>query len=231
MTRNDLRTELQACGFGNTTADVIRENRWLDTAYLWVWNSRDTAGAPVKWSFEQADQVALVVIGADNTPTMPADFGDALWIMDDQGSELEEMEPEKFDRIFQPGVTAGATAPRPWAFKSVNRQVTFGPEPSVGATYTMSYRRRVSHYNAAGAVVAGTFTDDRDYPLWPDHHMVLVYHAALTGHAMRSNPFSQMFQLLRDDALQQMRNDLEAEWAPAQTWGDGGFQAAGGYTG
>jgi len=41
-----------------------------------------------------------------------------------------------------------------------------------------------------------------------------VYHAALTGNAMRSNPFSQLFQQLRDEALQQMRNDLEAEWSP-----------------
>jgi hypothetical protein len=229
MTRADMRSELQATGFGNTTADVIRQNRWLDTAYLWVWNSRDQAGAPVKWSFQQADQVALVVVGSDSTPVMPSDFGQAGWIMDDQGTELLEMEAEQFDRTFQPGVDTGDTAERPYAFKSVNGQVTFGPTPSAGATYTTSYRRRVSHYNAAGSVVGGTFTDDGDYPLWPDHHLVVVYHAALIGNAMRSNPFAQTFQALRDDALQQMRNDLEADWAPAQTWGDGGWQDTGGY--
>lgn len=228
MNRAAMRAELQAIGYGSTTGEIIRQNNWLDAAYLWVWNARDPSGAPINWSFEHVDQATLAVVGGVAAPVMPADFGDVDWIEDSQGCQLRELEPELFDRTFAPGTSQGQTAARSWAFKVVNRQVTLGPTPSGTGSYKWSYRRRVSHYTSGGTVMSGTFTDDGDSPLWPDHHLLLVWHAALIGGVSTSNPFSVSFQGLRDDALQQMRTDLEAEFAPAQVWGDGGW---GSYTG
>lgn len=222
-----MLTELQACGFGNDTASVIRQKLWIDQAYLWVWNAQDPSGANINWSFEKVDQATFAVTGGSATPSMPADFDHADWIEDDQGSQLQEMEAELFDRTFAPSSAFGQTSARAWAYKVVNSQVVLGPTPTVSASYKMSYTRRVSHYNNGGAVVKGLFTDDGDTPIWPDHHMVVVFAAALTGHAMNSNPFAQLYEQLRDGALQSMRADLEAEFAPSQVWGDGNWSAYG----
>lgn len=222
MTRGEMLTALQATGFGNTTADLVSQKQWLDAAYLWVWNARDPQGVPITWSFEKVDQTTLAVVAGTAAVTMPSDFGTVDRIVDNYGSRLDELDPDTFDTWFAPDVAANATG-LPAAYKVVNRQVVFGPTPSASATFRWSYRRRVSHYNASSAITAGTLSADTDTPLWPDHHLILVHAAALIGHSGFSNPFSELFQSLRDEALSVMRTDLEAEFAPSQVWGDGGW--------
>jgi hypothetical protein len=209
VNRAALRAELQATGFGGSTAEQIRLNNWLDAAYTYVWNEGD-------WSFKKVDQAILAVSGA--SPTMPADFGTVDYIEDNFGALLEQLEPERFDAYFQP-IPNPVTGP-PWSYKVVNRQVVFGPAPTGAVNFKWSYTRRVVHLDNALATQPGTLGADTDSPFWPvDHHMVLVYAAALIGHSMNSNPFGQGFAALRDDALRAMREDLEVELAPGLQWG------------
>ena len=231
MNRAALRTELQATGFNNTTSDVTRQNLWLDAAYLWVWHAKDEQGVDINWVFEKADQVALPVVANNASPVMPTDFGSADWLFDDQGNEINELEPEIFDRYYAADAALGVTAARAEAYKIRGTQIVLGPKPSVSANYLLSYTRTVAHFDVSLATVGGLFVADTDTPLWPNHHMILVYHAALVGHVMGSNPFSVSFQGLRDQALQAMRTDLETEFAPSQTWGDGGWGSTYGYGG
>jgi hypothetical protein len=223
VNRSTLRTELQASGFGTDSASVTRQNNWLDAAYTWIWNARDPSGVKINWSFAKVDQANLTVTANDSTPTMPADVGTVDWIIDATGQQLDELDPEEFDRQFAGIVQTGA----PYAYKVVNRVVTLGPTPSAAATFTWSYTRRVSHFSSDGVtIVSGTLANDSDIPIWPaDHHMILVFHAALVGHALNSNPFAGTMQGLRDDALQAMRADLEYEFATGQQWGDGGWSS------
>lgn len=225
MNRGQIRTELQHTGFGNNTKDVTRQNQWIQAAEEWVWNARDPQGVPVRWSFAQVDQAAFPVT-AGTQPATPDDWDGPDWILDSQGVRLDELDPQRFDELFGPGMAAGQTG-TPLAYKVMNRQITFGPTPGASQTMTVSYRRRLSHLNSSGTVVAGPMAVDSDMPLWDGHHMILVYHAGLIGGALASNPFVSMFQQLRDDQLAAMRNDLEAEFAPAQVWGDGRWRDVG----
>lgn len=210
MTRAQLRTELQATGFGTSTAEVTSQNAWLDMGYAFVWAAAD-------WLFKKVDQASLTVTAADSTPTMPTDLGSVDWINDNYGCEMIRLDPEEFDAYF--AVVPTQSGP-PWGYKVVNRIVTLGPTPSAAATFTWSYRRRVTHYDVANAIVAGPMSVDTDYPFWPaEHHHVLVYHAAMVGHALRSNPAAVTMQGLRDDALEAMKEDLGPELAPGLQWG------------
>ena len=193
MNRAALRTELQATGFNNTTGDVVRQNLWLDAAYLWVWNAKDEQGVDINWTFEKADQVALPVVGGSASPVMPTDFESADWLFDDQGNEINELDPEIFDRRYAAMAAQGQTAARAEAFKVRGTQIVLGPKPSVSANYLLSYTRSVAHYDVSLTTVPGLFTADTDTPIWPNHHMILVFHAALVGHVMGSNPFSVSF--------------------------------------
>lgn len=220
LTRLAMQTEMQASGFGTDTASVTRQNNWIDAAYMWVWNARTRSGTPVRWSFDRVDQATLAVVAGTAAPTMPSDFGKALWIEDDQGTPLRELDAESFDRTFA-GDSINAVTGQPFAFKVVNRQVTLGPIPAATASYRWSYERRVAHFNVSDVATGGTFTVDTDYPLWPDHHMVVVFAAAAIGHALNSNPAAVTMEGLRDDALLAMRADLEVESAPGAVWGVG----------
>ena len=213
MTRAQLRAELQATGFGVSTADVTSQNYWLDAAYTWVWNAAD-------WSFLNVDQASLAVTVGDDTPTMPGDLGVVRWILDDAGSELEELEPRNFDDLYRPGVIDAVRA-TPSSFKVVNRIVTLGPVPDATKTFTWSYERRVSHYQSDGVTVAsGTMGADADIPLWPaDHHQVLVWAAATVGHGARSSPAAATMQALRDDALAAMEADIAVSLPVARQMG------------
>lgn len=213
MTKAELRTELQATGFGLTSPEVIRQNEWLKAAYTWVWNAAE-------WSFKQVDMTSLAVTAGDSTPTMPSDFGTVRRIFDNQGSELRELDPDAFEREFQAGIISGERG-NPWAFKVVNRQYTLGPTPSASATFQHSYERRICHLETDGSTITAGFMDeDDDLPLWPvDHHMILVYHAAMVGHGMNSNPAAVTFQGLRDDHFEAMLTDLVAEKPVGRQYG------------
>src|SRR4051812_28328925 len=126
-----MRTELQATGFGIATADVTRENLWLDQAEFWVRNPPDPPRLAIGWSFRHVDQGTLAVSGA--TPTMPAGFGSVDYIVDDLGQELTELAPEDFDAYYASAAALGLTAARADSFKVVNRQVTLGPTPAMTA--------------------------------------------------------------------------------------------------
>jgi hypothetical protein len=219
LVRSDMRTELQGTGFGNSAAEQVRQNNWLDAAYLWVWNARDPQGVAVDWSFKRVAQATLAVTPGVQ-PTMPTDFDSVDWITDQYGEMVPEFDPQTFDALFAADAVAGRRG-QPQGYKVVNRQVTFGPTSGVTASFSMSYTRRVTHFNSLDVATFGTFSVDSDYPYWPDHHLIVVYHAAFLGHAMNSNPAAITMQGLRDEALQAMRADLEAEFAPAQVWSSG----------
>ncbi len=207
MTKAELRTQLQRTGLGVAAADVTSQNESLRAAYVWVWNAAN-------WSFRKIDMGSLTVTSGDATPTMPSDLGTVTDIYDANGTALEELDPDQFDRYFQPSVVLSQRG-TPYAYKVVDRQVTLGPTPAATQTFKWSYERRVCHLDSATQLpVAGFMIDDADLPLWPvDHHMILVYHAAMVEHGTYGYPTAATFQDLRDDAFQAMRDDLTSEMA------------------
>lgn len=212
MNRAAMRTQLQRTGLGSAAADVTSQDESLKAAYTWVWNAAD-------WSFKKVDMAILTVTASDATPTMPADVGKVADIFDHNGRALRELDPDEFDRLFQPGVTTSARG-TPVAYKVVGRIVTLGPTPDAARTFRWSYDRRISHFQADGVtVVAGPMDADTDLPLWPDdHHMLLVHHAAMVEHGIVGSQLAATMQDLRDDALEAMREDLVVERAPGRQW-------------
>lgn len=212
MTLAELRTQLQRTGLGTAAADVTSQNESLRAAYVWVWNADD-------WSFKKVDMASLTVVAGTAAPTMPSDLGTVTDIFDADGHALTELDPDVFDRTFQPAVVASQRG-KPSAYKVVNRQVTLGPTPQASQTFRWSYDRRVSHFQTTTTTVAGGFMDaDADNPMWPvDHHMILVHHAAMIEHGIYGYAGAATYQDLRDDALEAMREDLIEEAAPGRQW-------------
>lgn len=207
MTKAELRTQLQRTGLGTAAADVISQNESLRAGYAWVWNAAE-------WSFRKIDMGSLSVTAGDSTPTMPADFGTVTDIFDQDGYALTELDPDEFDRVFQPSVVMSLRGV-PSAYKVVDRQVTLGPIPVSTTTFRWSYNRRVCHLDSVTQLpVAGFMIDDPDLPLWPvDHHMILVHHAAMLEHGLYGYATAATHQDLRDDAKDAMVEDLIGERA------------------
>jgi hypothetical protein len=205
MNRAALVAEILNQGF-DPGQDVAHARRWLDSAYGWVWNAAE-------WEFQRVGPVVMAVTTGDDTPALPADYGDSLRIFDNTGNYLEPLDPDIFDMIYMPGLIA-ATTGTPIAWKMENRIVYLGPTPSGNSNFRIAYKRRLAHFLADGSTVtAGPMVLDTSQPLWEaSHHMVLVYAAAMIGRAIRGEApdtgSSVALRQMRDDTITAMIADL-----------------------
>lgn len=195
LTRADLVTAILGRRFPSST-QTTNARRWLNSAYLQVWSAHP-------WTFETVSLANLAVTVNNRTPTVPTDFADVLDLYDDAGWPLVRMNERDYERAYASGIVAAA-AGQPAAFTVIDRQILLGPIPQASATYKLSYRRRLSHRDTALAVVAGAMSVDTDYPLWSDHHAVLIPRAAAIGLAEINDPTWQLQQQEYERQLQLM---------------------------
>jgi hypothetical protein len=205
--------------------DAIRERRfpssspaaqWLAAAYADVWNAHN-------WTFKEVSRAAFYTTAdgtstgaASPTPLMPAAFGRARALYDDQGCALVELDQGEFERRYTPYLTPSVVTGRPEAFMVVNRQITLAPTPDSKYAFTLSYRRRLATRTAGGAVQAGFFQNNTDLPLWDDHHYLLVLRAKLIGLRDRSDPTASDLQGEYGQLLEAMREDYTVATARRQ---------------
>lgn len=160
--------------------------RWLSTAYTDVWNAAD-------WTFKKVFDVALDTVDDGNDPnympTMPTDFQSVLSLYDDNGDELVEMTRDELQDQYRADRVAGVTG-RPEAFAVSARQIMLAPSPDQSYSFTMDYVRRICHRDSGGLIVVGFFDDSATdhYPLWDDHHYLLVPRAQTIGLKTLNDP-------------------------------------------
>jgi hypothetical protein len=192
--------------------------RWLGTAYSDVWHASD-------WTFKRVSLSNLSVVAGTRTPTMPTDYGESLLLVDQYGDELERMPQEQFEATFASDFALNVRG-APWAFTVVSGQLILGPIPSTTATFLHSYQRRVSHLQSDQATVQAGFMDaDADYPLWSDHHGVLIPRAVAIGLQELNDPTWQEPQQEYERQLSRMEEDH------GQKKVAGGYRAGSGHWG
>jgi hypothetical protein len=184
--------------------------RWLATAYQDVWSAAD-------WTFKRVSRATFAVVSGNNQPTMPATFGDAIELFDNQGARLLRLSEEDFERAYADSIVTVTTGV-PVAYMVVNRQIHLAPIPSVTANFALSYTRRVSCRDTALAVKAGVMSVDTDYPLWDDHHSVLIPRAVAIGLIELNDSTSDAAQAEYERQLARMRDDYE-HTLPQTQWG------------
>lgn len=184
-----------------------RENakRWLATAYSDVWAAYD-------WTFKRVSR-ENVAVTTGGVVTMPATFGKEIALYDDFGVRVAQLSQERFEEYFDTTELGGAIG-----FMSVNRQITVSPDPGA-VTYRLSYMRRLAHKEADGVTVSAGFMDeDSDFPLWDDHHSVLIPRATSIGLLELNDPTWEQQQEEYERQLARMRQDYEVR-RPALQWG------------
>jgi hypothetical protein len=183
--------------------------RWLATAYQDVWSAAE-------WTFKRVSRADLATIAGDSTPVMPVDFQDVLDLYDSFGEPLLRLSQERFEYEFG-DILAQSQIGLPDAYTVVNRRIEIAPVPG-GETFKLSYLRRLSSRTASLVVQAGFMVDDDDYPLWDDHHSVLIPRALAIGLLEINDPTWQEAQEEYERQLARMRDDY-VQINPARQWG------------
>ena len=172
--------------------------RWLATAYADVWGAAD-------WRFKRVSLSPLDVTSGEQTVPVPVDYEETLSLFDQYGDELTRMAEEDFERTFAADF-ANSIVGAPWAYTVVDGNLILGPRPNVTTTFSHSYKRRLSHLASDQQTVQAGFMDaDIDYPLWRDHHSVLIPRAVSIG-----------LQELNDTTWQQPQQEYERQLARMQ---------------
>ena len=188
----------------------VNAKRWLATAYQDVWSAAD-------WTFKRVSRVSFPLTAGISTPTMPSDFGDAIELYDDMGEVLVRLSQERFEEEFADILVQSQTG-TPEVYTVVNRQIEVAPIPGA-VTFRLSYFRRLSHKEENGTTVTGGFMDeDTDYPLWDDHHSVLIPRATAIGLQEINDPTWDQAQEEYERQLARMRDDY-VQQNPAVQWG------------
>lgn len=169
---------------------------WINAEYAYLWNENDLSFQHVTAMDPTLGQ--LTVTAGDNTPTLPTELADVEGLYDDQGSALVPLEPEMFERTYR-GLTSRS---QPVHFMVVNRTLYLGPTPADNATFTIGYKRILSHLDNGGAIVNGAMSADTDQPMWTvDHDEVLVAGARVRGKKRAQDPTWQADLEERDELL------------------------------
>jgi len=192
-------------------SQTTNAQRWLDTAYQDVWTAED-------WTFKQVSRDNFAVTAGVSTPTMPAAFADATKLYDQYGSQLEYLNQDDFEDVFAASLASSGAGPPP-AYTVVNRQIHLGGAPGANATYKLSYRRRLAHKESNGVTITAGFMDeDDDYPLWDDHHAILIPRAQAIGLLEINDPTWEQAQQEYERQLTRMVDDYKVRVA-ADQWG------------
>jgi hypothetical protein len=184
--------------------------RWLATAYQDVWSAED-------WTFTRVTRATLAIVAGDSTPTMPADFAEALSLYDSFGAILPYLSEDQFERAYADQLVLGQVGPAT-AYTVVDRQIQLAPVPGGNVNFALSYRRRLSCRDTALAVKAGMMSIDSDYPLWSDHHSVLIPRATAIGLTEINDPTADAAQAEYEKQLDRMKDDYP-QTIPQRQWG------------
>lgn len=186
--------------------------RWLATAYQDVWDAMRSEQK--LWTFEIVSLSSLAYTIGDSTPTMPADYADTLSLFDSQGTPLVRVPRYELEAM---AVAQGAAPGTPYWYAVTGRQVTVYPTPSANGTLSHSYRRRLSHKESDGVTVTAGFMDEgSDYPLWDDHHSILIPRAQALGLMELNDPTWQTPQDEYERQLERMKSDYEEDLPQVQ---------------
>lgn len=183
--------------------------RWLSTAYTDVWTAAD-------WTFKRVSRQAFAMTSGDSTPVMPDDFGQVLELYDDSGVAMMKLAQDEFEYRYS-DILLNFQQGLPEAFTVVNRQIHVAPLPST-TTFHLSYKRRIAHRESDDSVSAGFMDEDTDYPLWDDHHSILVPRAVAIGLQEINDPTWEASQEEYERQLARMQEDYIVE-RPTRQWG------------
>lgn len=194
MTFQQLMLELIDLRFSPQDLRPAQVKRALNAAETAVWNAAD-------WSFKRVPVADLAVTAG--VAAEPADFGKAMAVYDPDGAPLCYLAADEFERRYRVGTVPVGEGSH---FTVIDRQILVGPANT--ATYKLAYRRRVSHLNAAQAVVAGVMALDSDTPLWDvEHHYLLIPWAAVLLGNLEGQPGNEVVAE-RDRLLAAMVEEL-----------------------
>jgi len=183
--------------------------RWIATAYQDVWSAAD-------WTFKRVSRATLAMTSGDSTPTMPTDFGDAIELYDDAAVPMMRLAQDEFEYRYGDIILASQTG-LPEAYTVVDRQIHVAPLPTT-TTFRLSYMRRLAHREIDDSVAAGFFDEDSDYPLWDDHHSVLIPRATAMGLKEINAPTGDQAQEEFERQLSRMKEDYTT-LRPQRQWG------------
>ena len=207
MTFDDIVDEVILLRFKDGLRTQVQ--RWVNERYSWVWSASE-------WPFKYAAPTNLTVTSADNTPTLPSDFGRVMALYNDSGARLTYRTPPEFWELYTPV----ATSAPPIDYTVQDGVLYLGPTPGASATYQIAYERTLSHKNVSGTVVAGLMSADSDTPIWDSrHHYILVMGALSTGMKAMNDPtwqsleteFSNLFTVMQNDLLPPDRTE-SVQW-------------------
>lgn len=191
------------------SSERTNAKRWLATAYQDVWSAAD-------WTFKRVSRAALAMTSGDSTPTMPADFGEAIDLYDDSGTPMMHLQQDEFEYRYG-DILLNSQTGLPEAFTVVNRQIEVAPLPST-TTFRLSYYKRLCHKEADGTTTTAGFMDeDDDYPYWDDHHAILIPRATAIGLQEINDPTWGQAQDEYERQLERMKADY-TQRRPSRQW-------------
>lgn len=211
MTYKNIQDEVIALRFDTSLLSSVKQ--WINMSYAKIWAEAD-------WVFKHVNAASFSVVGGNNSPTMPADFGEIEGLYDNFGTRIEYLAPDVWrDFYSDPTIPSSATSV---AYTVVNGQVLLGPTPGSSATYKLAYERRVSYLATGVTLTQGAMSGDTDVPLWPaEYHYALVLDACLIGGNLMDDLGAPAIQAERDALLAAMKDDLTSETSnePGTQWG------------
>lgn len=196
----DIQNEVLAFRFNAVQRPSVKY--WINTRYASIWGGSD-------WSFTRVAPVNLSVVASNQTPVMPADFGNVLQLFNDQGTEIEYAVPwifEDYDQYNKKAINVS----RPSLYTTIDSQVYLTPTPDINYTFQMSYLRSVCHKDLNGAIQTGLMSADTDSPAWPvEHHYLLVLGATSMGLKLENDftwdgveqEYQGLLEAMNDDLL------------------------------
>lgn len=172
-------------------ADAFAEGKranakvWINSAYQTIWDSEE-------WSFRTASVNANAVGGQQALSGMPADFGNAIYLLNADGDPLRPIQDvRQFYALF-----VDEERSDPEAFTVVgSSSIILGPIPDVDETMTLLYQRSLTELSA-----------DQDIPAIPSgYHMAIVLGARMQGCALLKIPVFEAEQREYERLLAAMR--------------------------
>lgn len=200
MTLLGLRNELIAFRFNAGQATSI--DYWINLAYMQLWGME-------QWPWRKvAPESVTLNAGTIGTITPPTQMHRPLQLFDEDGYPLNWVKPKEFSAAYQSSTSNGT--PADWTI--YNGTIYVAPGPASSQSLSLSYLRRVAHYNGSAVDTAGVMSDDADYPIFPSEwHYGLVFGAMSLGQRLSNDPtYTQ-----NEEAWQTYLQLLKSEFMPA----------------
>ena len=160
--------------------------QWINSAYQVIWDAEE-------WSFRTATVSISVAGGSQAATGMPADFGNAIYLLHADGDPLRPIQDvRQFYALY------GDTSDKadPVAFTIIGQaSLIVGPTPAADETLTLVHQKNLT-----------VLASDTDTPAFPaGYHMALVFGARMQGSALLKVPVFDAEQREYERLLQGMR--------------------------